>query len=743
MSNTSAFGGGGGERAKAVYGGREVVWAPNPGPQTLLLTCPLPDVFFGGARGGGKTWGLLGDWLQHANKWGGRARGIFFRKTYKQMDEVIDRSKRIFSTTGATYYSAEYTWKWPSGASLRFRYLDRDADADEYHGQEFCVEMGTPVVMADGTWKPIECISVGEEVLTLEGPRRVTRTVAPYVAHCVSMEVFDREGRMVGVQRHPEWHPVLGRDGVLDRAPAATPRTSERALPSSAPLSCTPQGSWKRGGPDAPGWISWTGATRTGCTASSGERPEAEPPRELTVPVALHARTVRSVRAAPTHVSLEDGEDTTRTYTQCMGQRTWRHLYSGEERHLSEEVEDGTARISPCGPLLVADITVEDANHYITTTGAVNGQTWQAFDELTNWASPKPIDKLMACLRSADGVFCVRRSTGNPGGPGTKWVRDRYIKDRIPGQPFDLIPNEKLPHLSVRAVFIPSKLEDNPKIYIDDPGYESRLALSTFGDADLWQAWREGNWDVLVGRYFERFDPERNVYDPAKVSLAPWMPKWISVDWGYQHPSAVYWYTWDGTTIWVHREFVRSGLTPEQLAYEIGGMSMGEDIDAIYLSHDAFGRKVSERTIAQEMSDVFRQFNLPDPTQADNDRVGGALLLQQLFGESRLMISKNCQKLIECIPLCQRDTSDGGDPEDVDKFDGDDPYDSLRYGVKTRPRMVRVPDEVLLSKRITASDPHSRHMQMRIAQAELHSQQTLHAVTRRGNGWWRHAEATN
>lgn len=504
MTEPSTFEGEGGGPSQVVHNGRTVAWAPNPGPQTLLLTCPVKDVFFGGARAGGKTWGLLGAWLQHASRWGGKARGIFFRKTYKQMDEVIERSRKIFPMTGATYASSEYTWRWPSGASIRFRYLDKDSDADEYQGHE--------------------------------------------------------------------WNFV-------------------------------------------------------------------------------------------------------------------------------------------------------------------------AYDELTNWPTPKPIDMLRACLRSSEGVACISRSTGNPGGPGTKWVKERYIKGRIPGEVFDLVPNPKRPDLKVQAVFIPSKIEDNPKIYLDDPSYESNLALSAFGDEARWKAWRLGDWDALIGQYFERFNEVDNVYDPRAVELSPWMPKWVSVDWGYTHPSAVYWYTWDGTNIWVHRELVRANLTPEELANEIAAMSFGETIDAVYLSPDAYGRKTSERTIAQEMSDVFRTFNIPEPTPADNDRVGGAMLLQQMFGEKRLMISANCPKLIECIPMCQRDDGYGKDPEDVAKFDGDDPYDSLRYGVKTRPGSIRVPDEVVLARRMTASDPQSRFMQMRVAKAELTAKNAAVVSVRRSGNWRREMAA--
>src|SRR5690606_29876593 len=47
----------------AVAAAARPVWGPSAGPQRLLLTCPLWDVRYGGARGGGKTDGLLGDFI--------------------------------------------------------------------------------------------------------------------------------------------------------------------------------------------------------------------------------------------------------------------------------------------------------------------------------------------------------------------------------------------------------------------------------------------------------------------------------------------------------------------------------------------------------------------------------------------------------------------------------------------------------------------------------------------------------
>lgn len=120
-----------------VSGGPSVLWEPMPGPQTALIQCPVFEVFYGGARGGGKTEGSLGDWLEHSNTWGSLANGIFFRREQQQLDEVIARSREIFEPLGAKFNTQKSTWVMPGGGRLKFRYLDRDSDAEAYQGHSY------------------------------------------------------------------------------------------------------------------------------------------------------------------------------------------------------------------------------------------------------------------------------------------------------------------------------------------------------------------------------------------------------------------------------------------------------------------------------------------------------------------------------------------------------------------------------------------------------------------------------
>ncbi len=118
-----------------------ILWAPQPGPQTAMIACPVFELFYGGARGGGKTDGMLGDWLDHSATYGEAAVGVFFRRTYKQLSEVIARSHQLFPKIGAVWNGERAEWKMPDvgrgTARLLFRHLERDADAENYQGHNY------------------------------------------------------------------------------------------------------------------------------------------------------------------------------------------------------------------------------------------------------------------------------------------------------------------------------------------------------------------------------------------------------------------------------------------------------------------------------------------------------------------------------------------------------------------------------------------------------------------------------
>lgn len=105
--------------------------------QALLISCPIEDIFFGGARGGGKTDGSLGDWISHQDLYGQYARGIFFRRTYDELEEAQSRAVELFTPLGAVYKSQKRTWIFPNGATLKMRYLKRDQDAANYQGHQY------------------------------------------------------------------------------------------------------------------------------------------------------------------------------------------------------------------------------------------------------------------------------------------------------------------------------------------------------------------------------------------------------------------------------------------------------------------------------------------------------------------------------------------------------------------------------------------------------------------------------
>jgi phage terminase large subunit len=341
----------------------------------------------------------------------------------------------------------------------------------------------------------------------------------------------------------------------------------------------------------------------------------------------------------------------------------------------------------------------------------------------------------------AANAFPSMAGATNPGNIGHAWVKALWIDKRpAPGME---TPEEYDP---ADYEFIPARIDDNP-IYAADENYIKTLRSLP---SHLRRAFLNGDWDVIAGQYFDRFDYSRHVVRPEAIGWKDWWPRWISLDWGFEHPAAVYWHAAVPSTyavapaggdlcdvaavgaadragnaaqIATYREYVTRRTPPRELARDIIARSESngtrEKIDAIYLSPDAFARRTDEASIAEQMGDIFAAAGFPRPIPADDDRIGGWMLMYQMLEANEWVLTENCVELIRTLPNLIRDS---GRVEDVEKKDGDDAADAARYGLKSRygPRQGRalIPLDQRLAAKVTSTDPTVRAIQALKAQLD-------------------------
>lgn len=440
----------------------EIVWAPQAGPQHALMECPLPLIFFGGARGGGKTDGVLGKWAAKEAVYGPNFNAIMFRRTTVSSEDAVERSKQIFGPLGGKFNETKLIWRMPNGGRCAFAYLDRVTDADEYQG------------------------------------RNVTDT-----------------------------------------------------------------------------WI-------------------------------------------------------------------------------------------------------EEAGQY---------------------PSPLPIDRLFGVMRSAGGVPVQMILTGNPGGPGQGWIRERFGLHPFPRGP--VVRRVAINEGEILAAVIPSRITDNRELLAADPSYVERLKL--VGSAELVRAWLDGDWSAIEGAFFAEWDEAKHVlpqFDPP----ARWL-RFRAKDWGFAAPFCVGWYAVAADDTQVHGRLVPRGalvkyrewygatgpqkglrLTAEEVAQGIKLRDQGETFGYSVMDPAAFaedgGPSIAERMLRAGVT--FRR--------ADNARVGreGHLggwdqmraRLRGQDGVPMLFATETCRDTIRTIPMLQHDPAKA---EDLDTEAEDHAADETRYACMSRP----------------------------------------------------------
>ena len=323
-----------------------------------------------------------------------------------------------------------------------------------------------------------------------------------------------------------------------------------------------------------------------------------------------------------------------------------------------------------------------------------------AFDELTQYPTPFAWNYMRSRLRTTDPDMPIyMRATTNPGSAGHAWVKKMFIDpapankkfvatDVETGKPL-VYPegHEKAGDPLFYRKFIPATLKDNP--YLMEGGqYEANLlSLPEMQRRQL----LEGDWNIAEGAAFPEFKASIHTCEPFDIPK-DWR-RFRSCDYGYSSYSAVHWFAIDPSyeTLYVYRELYLSKHTGKDLARAVLDAEIGESIQYGMLDSSCWhNRGQIGPSIAEEMISMGCRWRPSDRTAgarvAGKNQLHQRLKVDEETDLAGLIFFNNCRQIIADLPVIP---SDPKGTDDIDpRYASDHAYDSLRYGLMSRPRAV-------------------------------------------------------
>lgn len=321
-----------------------------------------------------------------------------------------------------------------------------------------------------------------------------------------------------------------------------------------------------------------------------------------------------------------------------------------------------------------------------------------AFDELTQHATPFAWNYMRSRLRTTDpDLPLFMRATTNPGGRGHGWVKKMFVDpapankrfvatDIDSGEPmvFPIGHDREGDPLFYRR-FIPASLKDNPYLMRDGQYESNLLALPEMQRRQL----LEGDWAVADGAAFSEFTQSKHVCDPFEIP-DDWR-RFRSCDYGYSSYSAVHWFAIDPSyeTLYVYRELYVSKHTGKDLGRAVVEAERGESIHYGVLDSSCWhNRGQIGPSIAEEMISMGCRWRPSDRSAgarvSGKNRFHEVLKINEETDTPGIVFFNTCRQIIADLPVIP---SDPKGSDDIDpRYATDHAYDSVRYGIMSRPR---------------------------------------------------------
>lgn len=327
-------------------------------------------------------------------------------------------------------------------------------------------------------------------------------------------------------------------------------------------------------------------------------------------------------------------------------------------------------------------------------------------------------------VRSSDRALpALIRCAGMPGNIGHSFFKKRFVDPAPKGGVI-------IEGRGVKRVYVHATVVDNPNA---DPDY-IRMLDSIPSEAER-NAKKYGSWEAYLGEVFSEFRDRRYPDEPDNANhvcdefeIPAFWPKVVVGDWGFSAMNyvlylaispdrRVYAYReqfWLKTKIEEWAPYVRQLIEKENpkaikfcrsVSKETGSehtiqeqieTALGRPID---LANHSPGSRISGKMLIHEYL-RWKQKHIPSREMEPFDEEKAAKLLRN-YGLAqykqyidsfnpqpeeknlpKLQIFKTCPELIKAIKMCfYAKPKEGNVAEDVAEFLGDDPYDTLRYGL--------------------------------------------------------------